>query len=72
MFPNPAAGALSAAAESYGAVKQKQDERLHEQEQPTQAQREEKEAQGKVDDPKQKSEGMKEIEKATKSALARA
>ena len=54
-------------------MKQKQDERLHEQEHPKEAQKEENEAQGKqFDDPKQESEDMKEIKKATASSLTRA
>ena len=42
MFPTPS-GPLNAAAEAYGSVKQKQDEKLHEQQHPNAAQKEEME-----------------------------
>jgi len=73
MFPTPV-GPINAAAEAYGDVKQKQEERLHEQEHPKQAQKEENAAQGKqqFDDPQQESEDLKEIKKATASSLTHA
>ena len=73
MFPTPA-GPINAAAEAYGEVKQKQDDKLHEEEHPKQAQHEENAAQGKqqFDDPKQESEDFKEIKKATESSLTHA
>lgn len=73
MFPTPS-GALNSAAQQYGEVKQKQDERLGADEHPKDAQHEENAAQGKqqFDDPKQQSEDLKEVKKAAASSLAHA
>ena len=51
-----------------------QAEKLHEEEHPKEAQHEENNAQGKqqFDDPKEESEDLKEIKKATESSLTHA
>ena len=51
-----------------------QAEKLHEEEQPKEAQHEENNAQGKqqFDDPKEESEDLKEIKNATESSLTHA